>query len=371
MAKCGFCYLRYRSEQAVRAHLKHCKRYEVSQSKKACALGTKPKASATPTAPPPVHAGPPIAVPDFSAPLREFVKAMRELSTKQNAPQTPQQQRRTILQAAKEQVINRYRPSSGTVTASMRGAAKASVERELATLPFEELPFDEVCELVIAIRDRSYAAAFKRQSQEAERQRVEAETRHKKEVETLGALIQADRRKKILIQQASHQAQASCDEKAITGWAKLSVLGDIEARLEAFLTGDEPILEAQAIVRSVLDARFAEAEAKLAAARAKANERWYEEVAAVLILGAVMAAPLLAVRYPTQALAIINWIERTFGLAAGAEAGAPTPEASKTTPPAASAESCPPSKRRRKYPVAPSTPESPWRDAVGVEPGHA
>ena len=55
MANCGFCHRRFRSEQAVKAHLKHCKRYEAKQSKKACALGTEPKASATPTATPPVQ----------------------------------------------------------------------------------------------------------------------------------------------------------------------------------------------------------------------------------------------------------------------------------------------------------------------------
>ncbi len=371
MANCGFCYRRFQSPQAVKAHLKHCKRYEASQSKKACALGTKPKAAATPTATLPAQSIPPIEAPDFSAPLREFEQAMREYSTKQNQPPTPQQRRREICQAAKTQVIDRYRPSSGTVTASMRGSAKMLIERELATLPLEELPFEEVLEIAAAIRDGCYGPAFTRQSREATRQRVEEERRHKKEVEALGALIRADRRKTIFLQQANNQAHAYCQEKAIIGWAHVSMLADVKSRLEAFLTGDEPILEAQAIVRSVLEARFAEADATVAAARAKADERWYEEVAAVLVLGALAGLVVLAIKYPAQALPILNWIERTFGLTPEAEAAAPTPETSAPTSPAASAESRPASKRRRKDPVPPSNPEPLWGNSTGGAPGHA
>ena len=106
----------------------------------------------------------------------------------------------------------------------------------------------------------------------------------------------------------------------------LSVLADVESRLEVFLTGNEPILEAQEIVRSVLEARYAEADATLAAARARATERWYEEVAAVLVLGTFLALPLVAQWYPTQTGTIFNWIEQTFGDRPGAEAATPTPE---------------------------------------------
>jgi len=370
MANCGFCHRRFQSPQAVKAHLKHCKRYEASQSKKACALGTKLKAVITTLALPPVQSIPPIAAPDFAAPLREFEKALRESSTKQYAPQTPQQQRRTILQAAKAQVIDQYGTPLGQVTASLRGAAKLAIERELATLPLEELPFEEVLEIAVAIRDAGYVPAFTRQARKATRQRVEDERRHQKEVEALGGLIRADRRKKTLIQQASAQAHASCQEKAITGWAHLSVVGDIESRLEALLTGDEPILEAQAIVRSVLDVRFLEAEATLAAARANADARWHEDVEAVLVLGAVVGLVAFGLHYyPAQMVKIFEWIERTF--TPGAEASAPNPEASKTTPPAASAEALPRSTRRRKDPAAPPGPESPWAPSVGPAHGQA
>ena len=371
MAKCGFCYRMFQSPQAVKAHLKHCKRYEASQSKKACALGTKPKAAITPLAPPPVQSIPPIAAQDFSAPLREFEKALRESATKQTEPQTPQQRRRAIVQAAKAEVIDRYRPSSGTVTVSMRGSAKMLIERELATLPLEELPFEEVLELAAAIRDRIYEPAFRKQTREAERQHAAHEARCRKQIEDLAAGHRADRRKTTLIEQAIGQARARCEAQQILGRNRLGVLVDIEVRLKELLTGGESVPDAQVIIQTVLVARFVEAEAKQDAAQAKATERWYEDVAGVLVLGVLVAAPLLAVRYPTQGLAIISWIERTFGLTPEAEATAPTPEAAERTPPPASAESRPRSPRRRKDAVAPPGPESPWAHAVGPAQGHA
>ena len=216
-----------------------------------------------------------------------------------------------------------------------------------------------------------FPVAFRRQAREADRQRVETETRAKKELEALGALIQADRRKTIFLQQANNQAHAYCQEKAIIGWAHVSMLADVKSRLEAFLTGDEPIMEAQAIVQSVLAARIAEAEAILAAAQAKANEKWREEMTAGLVLGAVVGLVVLSCKYPEQTLAIFEWIERMLGYTTGSEAGAPNPEAPKTAPPAASAVARPRSRRRRKNAVPPSNPEPLWGNSAGGAPGHA
>jgi hypothetical protein len=371
MAKCGFCFSKFQSDQAVKAHLKHCDRYKAQKNKKAAALGNVPKAAITLAATPPVQSSPPIAAPDFSAPLREFEKALRESATKQNEPQTPQQRRRAIVQVAKAEVIDRYRPLSGTVTVSMRGSAKMLIERELATLPLEELPFEEVLEIAAAIRDRIYEPAFRKQTREAARQHAEHEARRRKEVEEFAAGHRADRRKTTLIEQAIGQARARCEAPQILRRDRLGVLVDIAVRLKELLTGGESVPDAQVIIQCVIEARFIEAAAKQAAAQAKATERWYEDIAGILVLGAVLAAPLLAARYPTQALVISSWIERTFGLTRGAETAAPTQNASETPPQAASAEPRPRSKRWRKYPDAPPSPASPWPPSVGPEPGRA
>ena len=361
MASCKFCGHKCKSEQGVRAHLKWCEEY--LNSKKLSALGKVPEAASTPSVEPNLSAGP-----DCAAPLRAFETAMHELMTKRNASQTPQQLRRSILQAVKAQVVDRYQSSSGTVSSTMRGAAKMAIEQQLASLPIEELPFDEACELAAAIRDRLFAPTFKREAQEVEHQHAEQVSRRRKQTEETAAGHRAAGRKTILIEQAIGQARARCEAKQIIGRNRLSVLVDIESQLTEFLTGNESVPDANAIIQTVIDARFAEAEAKQGVARAKADERWYEELAGVLVLGGFLAAPLLARWYPTQALVILNWIERTFGLNRAAEASAPNPEASETTPPTANMESRPPSRRRRKYPIAPP---SPWANSEGGEPGHA
>ena len=345
MAKCNFCKDEFQSEQGVKAHMKTCELYLAEKAKKArAASGSVPQAA---------------AAPDLSAPKLDVVKPIPELSLKQDASPTPQQQRRTILQAVKMRVIDRYVTALGQVTSSLRGHAKHMIEQTLARLPLEEIGFEEACEIAAAIRDRLYASAFTRQAREPERQRVDTAAHKKKEVETLGALLRADRRKTMFRQQARQQADAFCEEKKITGWAHVSILSDVESRLEVFLTGDEPILEGQAIVRSVLEGRFAEAEATLAATRAKADEQWREEVAAALVLGTLVGLVGLSLRYPEQTVAFFNWLERTCGFAPGAEAGAPNPEASETTSPTASAETRSRSMRRRKYPVEPPDPPFP------------
>lgn len=361
MATCNFCKETYKSEQAVKAHMRGCDEYK--KSKKLAASGSLPKAASMPSVQPNVSAGP-----DCAAPLRAFEMAMHELTTKRNAPPTPQQLRRSILQAVKAQVVDRYQSSSGIVTSTMRGAAKMTIEQQLASLPLEELPFDEVCELAAAIRDRLYAPTFKREAQKVEQQQAEQESRRRKQIEEMAAGHRAAGRKTTLIEQAIDQARARCEAKQLVKYNRFSVLVDIESQLTEFLTGNESIPDSHAIIQTVIDARFLEAEAKQDAARAKADERWYEDLAGFLVLALFLAAPLLALRYPAQALTILNWIEWTFGLNRAAEAGAPNPEASETTPPTANMESRPPSRRRRKYPIAPP---SPWANSEGGEPGHA
>jgi hypothetical protein len=234
-------------------------------------------------------------------------------------------------------------------------------------LSLDELPFDEVCELAAAIRDRLYAPAFKREAQEAEQQPAKHESRRRKQTEEMAAGRRAAGRKTILIEQAINQAGARCEAEQIVGRNRFGVLVDIESQLNAFLTGNESVPDANAIIQTVINARFVEAEAKQDAARSKADERWYEELAGCLVLGVILAAPLLAQWYPTQASVILDWIERTFGLNRAAEASAPEPEAPETTPPRANMESRPTIKRRRKYPVEPP---SPWSNSVG-EPSYS
>lgn len=323
MSKCNFCKDKFQSEQSVKAHLKTCEQYLAKKAKKArAASGSAPEAA---------------AAPDLSAPKLNVVKPIQEPSLNQDVSPTPQQQRRIIIQTVKRRVVDGYVTPLGQVTSSMRGHVKLLIEQTVARLPLEEIGVEEAYEVSAAIRDRLYASAFTRQAREAERQRVDTAAHKKKELETVGALFRADRRKKMLRHQASQRAEAFCQEKKIKGWTHVSILSDVESRLEVFLSGEEPILEGQAIVRSVLEGRFAEAEATLAAAQVTADAQWRREMEAALVLATGAGLLGLSLRYPEQTVAFLNWLERIFDFAPGAEAGAPDQEASETTSSTASA----------------------------------
>ncbi len=360
MARCTYCRRRFCSEQAVRAHLKHCPRYKTVTSQKTGALGREPKAAATATATPPFAASLAGAPPDLATSGGEFIKSMDEFSRKLEEPPSTQQRRRTILQAAKACVIDSYRTSVGQVTIAMRGAGKTEIERELFTLPLEELPFEEVLELAVAIRDRVYVPVFRKHAQQVARQRVEQKAQHQKELEALGAWRRADRRKTALIDQTLGQARAWCAAKQIVGWDRLSVLGDVKSRLTEFLTGEESVPDAQVIVQGTLEARFAEAELMLSVAREEADEKWREEVVALVVLGGTLILPVLAAMYPAQTTQVFAWLERIFGWPAAAADSAPSASAE----PAAShaSASAPPPRRRWQKTAAPSFSPgfSPW-----------
>ena len=365
MARCTYCRRRFRSEQAVRAHLKHCPRYKTFKSQEASALGSEPKAAVTPTMTPFIPFGPQVTPSNLSAPLVDSMKLLTESMAKLEKPPSAQQRRRKVLQSAKDHVIDHYYTASGMVNPAMRGAAKMAIERELATLPLEELPFEEVLELAIAIRARLYAPVFRKQTRETERQRVEQQAHHRKDLEALGALIRAARRKDILISQAKGQALGYCEEHGVIGLERLSLVGDITACLTEFLSGDESLPEAQAMVEGVLAARFAEGDARLAGARARADAKWRDDLEGALVLGALAGLVGLALTYPAQALPIFEWIERTFGLTPAAETDPASTEASESAASSASASTTPPRRRRWKEAAPPFSPGfSPWGHPV-------
>ena len=350
MARCSFCKRRFSSEQSVKAHLRFCPKYK-SIEKKSSALGTIPKAGTTSTAP--INQDAPMASPASSNPFSECFKSISASASESEEKQSPEQRQRILLQAIKEHVINRYQTSEGTVTTGMRGAAKTAIERELRTIPLEELSPEERYEVGAAIRDRIYDPFFEAQAEEASRRQEEKETKRRKDCEQIGAWRRASRRKETLIDQANAQAIAMCEAKQVGGWDRLSVLGDIHSRLNELLTGEEPVTEAHAIIQSVLGARFAELDGKLAAAQAKRDAKWREELQGLLLLGGFTALPLLAAQYPQHVLSILSWIERACGkTASGAETTAKGSSATVAPSPASPERP----RRRRKSAASPSSP---------------
>lgn len=105
---------------------------------------------------------------------------------------------------------------------------------------------------------------------------------------------------------------------------------------------------------------------RLAAAgvRAKQDDKWREEMTALLVLGAPVGFVVLALKFPVYTLAIFDWIGRAVGFTPEGKAGSPNRDSSETTPPAASAEPSTPRGRRRKYPASPFGPVPSKEDVV-------
>jgi hypothetical protein len=105
--------------------------------------------------------------------------------------------------------------------------------------------------------------------------------------------------------------------------------------------------------------------------RAQEEQKWRDEVTALVVLGALAGLVVLALKYPAQALQVLNCIERTFGLTADTDADSHNRDASKTTESAPGGDAPPYGNRRRKDTVSQPSTEPLSRDAVVPECGHA
>ncbi len=315
MATCRFCERNFKSSQGVRAHLKHCGRYRTQRGKGSGALGRQPRhpqprATDQWTDSRPVASGPQVAQAAPLALLTEQIQTMVKAST-DKAPESPAQRRRTLLQEAKIKAIDLHVYSKGTVTTQMRGAAKAAIEHELSGISLEELPVPEVCELAAAIRDRIYEPFFRKEHEEAERRQAEQGERRGEQARQQTEEQRQAKRKIRLMLEAGNLASARCRAYGLSPRDRLSIEVEVHARVREALTGAEPLPEAYALIEKIIAFRLAEEEAKLAAERAR---QWQEWRGLLLLAAAVIGLILLVRWFPGVVLAILDWLERTFGI---------------------------------------------------------
>ena len=177
--KCKFCGRHFPSDQSLYAHFKHCQAYREHKLKKQTAsLGQAvPKAGGRASTF--SHPGS-LNSPDPISSLQPFFEAMG-VPSPPRAQETPQERRRTLLQAAKSHVVDRHPCLNGSVvTVQMRARAKLAIDDELRDEPLEEFSTQEVMELAEDIRDRVYAT-FLREHEKAARRTCEAEARKQRD----------------------------------------------------------------------------------------------------------------------------------------------------------------------------------------------
>ncbi len=315
MRLCNFCKREFRSRNAVVAHLRFCPQYRAVHRQRALTprvLANAPPRSGSSQGASRIHHHTPYPphtpANPFSHLLDQLNKALQPPENAPSGKEARAKEHRARLQAAKAQAVDEYRPNAGTVTARIRGEAKAALERELAGLPLEELPPQEVLELAQAVRDRLYEPYLRQQQEEAVRQQEHAEKRRARAIRIMQEERQWADRKAELIEEAVHRARSECRARQLSSRDQLSVELDLRARLDRELNGGEPLPEAYALIEKVMKFRLEESDAKRAADQAKEAREWRELLMTLAVL------LLAAIGLPWLIRKLKEWLTSKFGV---------------------------------------------------------
>ena len=357
MYTCNFCKREdFPSRQSFNAHCRWCAPYLQHKQEQKTASGT-PLRQAVPQAQPHQATAsliPPNPLPHPNDPFAPFNKILQDLGVSRpdiGGPQeTPQQQRRRVLQAAKRHARDHSWSFTGTVTTEMRAAATLAIEHELRNEPLEEWPVQEVNDLAGGIRDRIYNAFRRRQEKEAQRTRDADDRARADQRNDARTHIERRKKKAAYIDEAQRRLVTCFKTRALSPRQRFQALADVLAQLDEILTGAEPLSEAYAAIEAVLQARMAEWDAYEAAKEAKQQAEWWD---LATVVGVVIVLGYLYVKAPEM----LQWLLRILypePAEDSASTQTPTPEA----PSHASDEHMPPRPiKRMRRPAQSPVPE--------------
>lgn len=340
MQKCKFCQRNdFPSPQSFYAHCRWCDAYKQHKHNLNSASGTSlrqavPKgrsqqARSVPTQPP--------SPPQPSDPMSPFMKDLQGAGllplTVGGAEETSQQKRRRFLQSSKSRMIDHYWSFTGTVTVEMRATAKLTIDRELRNEPLEELPPQEVDELVGGVRDRVYSSFWSRQKKETRRTREAEERKRADQRDDDRKQKERTKKKAAFLNEAQRRVISFLKTHTLPPRERLQVMEEVLTQLDETFTGSESLSEAYSAINAVLQARVAEWDADEAAREARQQEEWME--VATVILG-IIALGFMYVKVPE----ILLWILNSFWPAPAESSGAtgkpagesPCPPSDQQTP---------------------------------------
>jgi len=362
MHKCNFCQRQdFPSRQSFNAHCRWCAAYLQHKQERKPASGTSlrqavPKAQPVQVTPSPMQPLPLPHLNDPFAPFKDFWQDIGvSLPNAGGTQETPQQQRRRLLQAAKNNAINRSWGFTGPVTAEMRAAARLAIERELRDEPLEEFSSQEVIELAEGVCDRVYSSFWSRQKKETQRIQEAEERKRADQRDDDRKHKERTKKKAAFLNEAQRRVITFLKTHALSPRQRLQVMEEILTLLDETLTGDEPLPEAYTAIDAVLQARVADWDAYEAAKEARQQEEWWELATAVVV---IISLGVMYVKAPyiLNLLLKVLWPETTENSGAtGTPTGeAPCPSSDEHTPPR-------PVKRMRRptQSPAPEPPSSP------------
>ncbi len=146
---CHFCHRQFKSDQAVKAHLKYCPKrppktpaHSPSNQKEGF---HRPSQNSGTTHQNNDENPPPSQEPHpFTANAYPEVFAMLKNQDGPLDASPIHERRRALVQAVKKVVVDEYFSPTGTVTSTMRVEVKQAIEKQLLDLPLEEWPFSEI-----------------------------------------------------------------------------------------------------------------------------------------------------------------------------------------------------------------------------------
>ena len=294
---CYACHRTFPRKQSLFGHLKHCQKHADA---KALKNATGFSFSRQP------HRGAPGSKPNqvsnqgWTEDLMAGFMSHRADAERASAaePSTSlHSRRRHLVQRAKQQAIDAFYSSQGTVTLAMRGEARRAIEHELGKAPLEEFPWPEILEWALSIRDRIYEPYFQQaretqaREQAQKREAVERALREQQEAE------QAQSRKTIWLELARSQLAAGCARRGISSVDKLRLEGFVELRMTDLLNGHESEQQADETINFLLQQQFKIFDEQQAARKAAKNQQLADQIVDGMIalapLGLTLAAPLL------------------------------------------------------------------------------
>jgi hypothetical protein len=310
MHKCNFCQRQdFPSRQSFNAHCRWCPAYQQHKQNRNTASGTSlrqavPKGRPHQAISSPIQSPP---LPHTNDPLAPFSNFLQSIGLPPpgvaGAQETPQQQLRRLLQAAKSHAVDHHWSSTGTVTTEMRAAARLAIDRELRSEPLDEFTPQEVNELAEGIRERVYTSLRHRQEKEARRTQEAEERKRAANRDDDRKHTERTKKKTAFLHEARRRAAALLKTRSLSLLQRIQVLEEILEHLDATLNGAESLSEAYASIDAVLQARVAEWDAYEAAREARQQEEWMEIAAVILGL---IALGFMYVKVPEILLWLLN-----------------------------------------------------------------
>jgi hypothetical protein len=329
MPVCHACQRTFKSKQSLFAHLKHCKQYAETKAQN--------KANVFPAGRQ-QHRGPQGTEPNQPSnharaedPMDLFKTFMANCggSSASEPSTSPESCRRLLLQQAKQQTIDSYVSSKGTVSPAMRGEARRAIEIELSNDPLEEFPWTEILERAIAVRDKIYAPYFQQEHEAHEQQVIQERERLEQLILEQRTAEQRELWKTFQLELARLRVTAECERRGIVGRRKWSVELAIEQRLQGVLTGTESEHEAVEHIHLIIDQHF-EAYDALGSARGQRKRQELFDQLGDLAIGLTP----IAISWATPAIHKgINFVVEKCGLGNPPTPDAASPEGSSSDEP--------------------------------------